>query len=126
MDGAKSYKTAGAFRAALETRLQTRARDQGTDLQRLRRQVCPEFFRSEGLQPAQARMPALPLIQSQAHRLVRPANPLRVYPILEWIAHVGELTPQALVCSWVVASHTPLSAVLLGLSRRINTILSFT
>jgi hypothetical protein len=24
-------------------------------------------------------------------------------------------------CSWVVASHTPLSAVLLGLSRRINT-----
>src|SRR5690349_17326889 len=29
-------------------------------------------------------------------------------------------------CSWVVASHTPLSAVLLGLSRRINTILSFT
>jgi hypothetical protein len=40
IDGAKSYKTAGAFRAALETRLQTRARAQGSDLQRLRRQVA--------------------------------------------------------------------------------------
>jgi hypothetical protein len=29
-------------------------------------------------------------------------------------------------CSRVVASHTPLSAVFLGLSRKINTILSFT
>jgi predicted nucleotidyltransferase component of viral defense system len=44
MDGAKSYKTAGAFRAALETRLQTRAREQGTDLQRLRRQVAFDRF----------------------------------------------------------------------------------
>jgi len=43
-DGAKSYKTAGAFRAALETRLQTRAREQGTDLQRLRRQVAFDRF----------------------------------------------------------------------------------
>jgi len=31
MDEAKSYKTAGAFRTALENRLQTRARDEGTD-----------------------------------------------------------------------------------------------
>jgi len=30
MDEAKSYKTAGAFRAALETRLQTRARKRPT------------------------------------------------------------------------------------------------
>jgi predicted nucleotidyltransferase component of viral defense system len=43
-DGPKSYKTAGAFRAALETRLQTRAREQGTDLQRLRRQVAFDRF----------------------------------------------------------------------------------
>lgn len=41
---AKSYKTAGAFRAALETRLQTRARKQGTDLQRLHRQVAFHRF----------------------------------------------------------------------------------
>jgi len=44
MDGAKSYKTAGALRAALETRLQARAREQGTDLQRLRRQVAFDRF----------------------------------------------------------------------------------
>ena len=35
MDEAKGYKTAGAFRTALETRLQTRAREEATDLQRL-------------------------------------------------------------------------------------------
>ncbi len=40
MDEIKQYKTAGAFRAALEARLQTRARDEKTDLQRLRRQVA--------------------------------------------------------------------------------------
>lgn len=40
MHEAKSYKTAGAFRAALENRLQMRARDEQTDLQRLRRQVA--------------------------------------------------------------------------------------
>ena len=44
IDKAKSYKTAGAFRAALETRLQTRAREQGADLQRLRRQVAFDRF----------------------------------------------------------------------------------
>ena len=44
IDKAKSYKTAGAFRAALETRLHTRAREQGTDLQRLRRQVAFDRF----------------------------------------------------------------------------------
>lgn len=44
IDKAKSYKTAAAFRAALETRLQTRAREQGTDLQRLRRQVAFDRF----------------------------------------------------------------------------------
>src|SRR6476661_650370 len=44
MDEVKSYKTAGAFRAALENRLQTRARDEGTDLQRLRRQVAFDRF----------------------------------------------------------------------------------
>ncbi len=43
-DQPKSYKTAGAFRTALETRLQTRAREQGTDLQRLRRQVAFDRF----------------------------------------------------------------------------------
>ncbi len=43
-DQPKSYKTAGAFRAALEARLQTRAREQGTDLQRLRRQVAFDRF----------------------------------------------------------------------------------
>lgn len=43
-DQPKSYKTAGAFRAALEVRLQTRAREQGTDLQRLRRQVAFDRF----------------------------------------------------------------------------------
>lgn len=43
-DQAKLYKTAGAFRAALEARLQTRAREQGTDLQRLRRQVAFDRF----------------------------------------------------------------------------------
>lgn len=40
MDETKPYKTAGAFRAALEARLQTRAREEKTDLQRLRRQVA--------------------------------------------------------------------------------------
>ena len=40
MDETKQYKTAGAFRAALEARLQARARDEKTDLQRLRRQVA--------------------------------------------------------------------------------------
>ena len=44
MDDAKSYQTAGAFRTALENRLQTRARDEGTDLQRLRRQVAFDRF----------------------------------------------------------------------------------
>jgi hypothetical protein len=43
-DQPKSYKTAGAFRAALEARLQTRAREQGMDLQRLRRQVAFDRF----------------------------------------------------------------------------------
>jgi predicted nucleotidyltransferase component of viral defense system len=43
-DEAKSYKTAGAFRTALETRLQMRARETGTDLQRLRRQVAFDRF----------------------------------------------------------------------------------
>jgi nucleotidyltransferase AbiEii toxin of type IV toxin-antitoxin system len=43
-DEAKTYKTAGAFRSALETRLQHRARAQGTDLQRLRRQVAFDRF----------------------------------------------------------------------------------
>jgi len=43
-DEAKSYKTAGAFRTALENRLQTRARETGTDLQRLRRQVAFDRF----------------------------------------------------------------------------------
>jgi hypothetical protein len=44
MDEVKSYKTAGAFRAALETRLQMRARAEATDLQRLRRQVAFDRF----------------------------------------------------------------------------------
>ena len=44
IDKAKSYKTTGGLRAALETRLQTRAREQGTDLQRLRRQVAFDRF----------------------------------------------------------------------------------
>jgi len=43
-DETKSYKTASAFRTALETRLQTRAREKGTDLQRLRRQVAFDRF----------------------------------------------------------------------------------
>jgi predicted nucleotidyltransferase component of viral defense system len=43
-DETKSYKTAGAFRIALETRLQTRAREKGTDLQRLRRHVAFDRF----------------------------------------------------------------------------------
>lgn len=43
-DEAKSYKTAGAFRTALEARLQMRARETGTDLQRLRRQVAFDRF----------------------------------------------------------------------------------
>jgi hypothetical protein len=44
IDTAKSYKTAGAFRAALEARLLIRARETGTDLQRLRRQVAFDRF----------------------------------------------------------------------------------
>jgi hypothetical protein len=44
MGEAKSYKTAGAFRTALETRLQMRARTEATDLQRLRRQVAFDRF----------------------------------------------------------------------------------
>jgi predicted nucleotidyltransferase component of viral defense system len=44
MDEPKSYKTAGAFRAALEARLQARAREEDTDLQRLRRQVAFDRF----------------------------------------------------------------------------------
>ena len=43
-DEAKTYKTGGAFRTALETRLQNRAHTQGTDLQRLRRQVAFDRF----------------------------------------------------------------------------------
>ena len=43
-DEAKTYKTAGAFRTALETRLQNRARTEGTDLQRLRRKVAFDRF----------------------------------------------------------------------------------
>jgi predicted nucleotidyltransferase component of viral defense system len=38
-DQPRLYATAAAFRAALETRLKTIAQDEGTDLQRLRRQV---------------------------------------------------------------------------------------
>jgi predicted nucleotidyltransferase component of viral defense system len=44
MDEVKQYKTAGAFRTALETRLQTRAQEETTDLQRLRRQVAFDRF----------------------------------------------------------------------------------
>ena len=44
MDEVKQYKTAGAFRAALETRLQARAQEEKTDLQRLRRQVAFDRF----------------------------------------------------------------------------------
>lgn len=44
MDEVKSYKTPGAFRAALEARLQSRARETGIDLQRLRRQVAFDRF----------------------------------------------------------------------------------
>lgn len=44
MNEAKTYKTAGAFRTALEARLQARARTEGTDLQRLRRQVAFDRF----------------------------------------------------------------------------------
>jgi len=44
MDEVKSYKTAAAFRTALENRLQMRVRDEGTDLQRLRRQVAFDRF----------------------------------------------------------------------------------
>src|SRR5229473_6687595 len=44
MDEVKQYKTAGAFRTALETRLQTRAQVERTDLQRLRRQVAFDRF----------------------------------------------------------------------------------
>jgi hypothetical protein len=44
MDEPKSYKTAGAFRTALEARLQASARQEGTDLQRLRRQVAFDRF----------------------------------------------------------------------------------
>src|SRR6516162_5084937 len=36
---------------------------------------APGMLRSEHLQPAQARTPAAPLIQSQVHRLVELANP---------------------------------------------------
>jgi predicted nucleotidyltransferase component of viral defense system len=43
-DDVKSYKTAGAFRTALETRLQTRARAENRDLQRLRTQVAFDRF----------------------------------------------------------------------------------
>jgi len=44
MDETKSYKTAGAFRTALESRLQRYAREEGTDLQRFRRQVAFDRF----------------------------------------------------------------------------------
>jgi len=44
MDEVKQYKPAGAFRTALETRLQTRAQEERTDLQRLRRQVAFDRF----------------------------------------------------------------------------------
>ena len=44
MGEVKQYKTAGAFRTALETRLQTRAQEERTDLQRLRRQVAFDRF----------------------------------------------------------------------------------
>jgi hypothetical protein len=44
MDEVKQYKTASAFRTALETRLQTRAQVERTDLQRLRRQVAFDRF----------------------------------------------------------------------------------
>ena len=44
MDEAKSYKSAGAFRTALETRLQMCARAEAIDLQRLRRQVAFDRF----------------------------------------------------------------------------------
>jgi hypothetical protein len=44
MDEVKLYKTAGAFRTALETRLQARAQVERTDLQRLRRQVAFDRF----------------------------------------------------------------------------------
>jgi len=44
MDEVNQYKTAGAFRTALETRLQTRAQVERTDLQRLRRQVAFDRF----------------------------------------------------------------------------------
>jgi len=40
MDEIKQYKTASAFRAALEAQLHTRALDEKTDLQRLRCQVA--------------------------------------------------------------------------------------
>ena len=44
MDDVKQYKTVGTFRTALETRLQARAQEEKTDLQRLRRQVAFDRF----------------------------------------------------------------------------------
>jgi Nucleotidyl transferase AbiEii toxin, Type IV TA system len=44
MDEVKQYKTAGAFRTALAARLQARAQEEKTDLQRLRRQVAFDRF----------------------------------------------------------------------------------
>ena len=44
MDEVKQYKTAGAFRTALEARLQARAQEKRTDLQRLRLQVAFDRF----------------------------------------------------------------------------------
>src|SRR5260370_36561012 len=44
MDEVKQYKTAGAFRTAIAARLQARAQEERTDLQRLRRQVAFDRF----------------------------------------------------------------------------------
>jgi hypothetical protein len=63
MDETKQYKTAGAFRAALEARLQARARDEKTDLQRLSRQVAFDrlLARLDRCQPFGSYPKALPV-----------------------------------------------------------------
>src|SRR5689334_13031612 len=53
MAAQRQYATAGAFRAALEARLNERARRDGVDLQRLRRQVAFDRLLARMFDPSQ-------------------------------------------------------------------------
>src|ERR1700732_685158 len=87
MDEVKQYKTAGAFRTALETRLQTRAQVERTDLQRLRRQVAFDRFLARMF--SQGPKAAYPLLLKGGYAMELPMHAARTTKDIDLTLHDG-------------------------------------